>query len=132
MAEVGTTVAGINDPSVKTWTWTVASGLAAGNASGPLDLRGMESVRWYVTSITGYVSGNHVIGASLDATTSGALSNDPGDHIRSIYTANPVAGYVRHPPPTMHLLIITLGTTPTAVTVKIVARGASNRPRNAT
>lgn len=132
MAAAGSTTAGTNDPSVKTWTWTVESALAAGNASGALDLRGMESVEWFPSSITGYASGTFAVGLSHGAGGEGLLAEDAGRHKRSAYGATNLAGYCINPPPNARLYVTVLGTTPTAVTMVVVARAASNTPRNAT
>lgn len=133
MATVGTTTQSTNDPSCKAWTWTVSSGLAAGNASDALDLRGMEIVEWWPTSITGYSSGNFTVGLAASAAGAGLSTEDAGRSKRSVYTsASNLTGYVILPPNTGYLFVTVLGTTPTAVTINIVARAAARTGRSAT
>lgn len=128
MAQIGTLTAVINSPEIKTWTWVVASEAAAGASSPVLDLRGMDMVEWFVSSVTGLSSGTFETSLAFEQAGNGILPDDARQvRMASTATVN-ASGSCAAPPPNAFLYVTGLGTTPSAWTIKIVAWKISGKP----
>lgn len=125
MAVVGAVATTINDPRLKIGTWTVSSGVAAGNNSDLITgLENFEIIEFYFTVTTGYSSGTYTIAASIESDGDGLIQVDPGRSIRAGRTSATTnnTGYVILPPPTLSLSLLAAGTGVTAYTVAFIAR----------
>lgn len=129
MAVVGTLTTVEDTPGLKSWTWVVSADAIAGNVSDPLDTRGLDIIEWYSSVTTGIAAGtSHNVGLCLESDGDGTLQIDPGRLIRSSGTNNAKnAGYCILPPPSLRLVLISLGTSVTAYTVVIVGRASASR-----
>lgn len=130
MAVVGTVAFTTNDPQMKIGTWTVSSGVAAGNNSDLISgLENFEIIEYYFTVTTGYSSGTYTVAASIASDGNGLIQIDPGRHIRGGRSSATVnnSGYIILPPPTLSLSLLAAGTGVTAYTVAIIARAGAMR-----
>lgn len=129
MAQVGTITEQTRSPDLLIGTWTIAATAAAADYSTAIDLRGYDFIEWYLSTYTGYASGSHTVGLSMEADSDGLISADGGRSMRAIKGATTnLTGYLWMPPPQVFFVVTVIGTGPvTATTVKFVARPANSR-----
>lgn len=130
MAVVGTVTEDSRSPELLVGTWAVASGVAAGNQSTLIDLRGYDIIEFYFSVYTGYSSGTYTAGAAIETDNDGLVPIDPGRCIRAnkAGATNNQSGYILYPPPQLALALTAAGTGISAYTVKFFARPTSALP----
>lgn len=130
MAQVGTITLDIDSPELLVGTWAIAATAANGDNSPVVNFKGYDFVEWFISTYTGYASGSHTVGLSIESDSDGLISADSGRSMRAIKGASTnLTGYLWMPPPTAYFITTVVATGPvTATTVKFIAQRTGVRP----